>query len=111
MPVWGMNEIAQIELSAAKRAELEADLAKRNSLQKRVWRASIVLLTADRQGIAEIIRRTGKAKTDIWRWQKRFGPAQRHGVHCGKSNCLTSDVGHSLHPHDRVTSLVLRKPT
>jgi transposase len=42
-----------------------------------VWRARIILLTADGLGTAEIIRRTGKAKPTIWRWQERF---MREGV-------------------------------
>jgi transposase len=73
MRIWGMHERTQIELSSAHRAELEAAVANRNSPQKHVWRAKIVLLTADGHGTAEIMRRTGKAKTVIWRWQERFG--------------------------------------
>src|SRR5262245_8115624 len=72
MRVWGMHERTLIELSSAARAELEAVVANRNSPQKHVWRAKIVLLTADGYGSAEIMRRTGKAKTVIWRWQERF---------------------------------------
>jgi hypothetical protein len=68
-----MHERTRIELSRADRAELEAVIANRNSPQKHVWRAKIVLLTADDHGTAEIMRRTGKAKTVIWRWQERFG--------------------------------------
>ena len=48
-------------------------MANRNSPQKHVWRAKIVLLTADAHGTADIMRATGKAKTVIWRWQERFG--------------------------------------
>jgi transposase len=59
-------------LSAADRRELEAVVANRNSPQKHVWRAKIVLLTADGRGTAEIMQATGKAKTVIWRWQERF---------------------------------------
>jgi transposase len=73
MRVWGMHERAEIELSAADWAKLTAVVANRNSPQKHVWRAKIVLLTADGHGTAEIMRRTGKAKTVIWRWQERFG--------------------------------------
>jgi transposase len=62
-----------IQLSAADRRELEAVAANRNSPQKHVWRAKIVLLTADDHGTTEIMRATGKAKTVIWRWQERFG--------------------------------------
>jgi hypothetical protein len=46
-------------------------VANRNSPQKHVWRAKIVLLTADAHGTADIMRATGKAKTVIWRWQER----------------------------------------
>jgi transposase len=73
MRVWGMHERAQITLNAPDRSALEAVVTNRNSPQKHVWRAKIILLTADGHGTTEIMRRTGKAKTDIWRWQKRFG--------------------------------------
>jgi transposase len=68
-----MRERTNIQLSATDRNELESVVANRNSPQKHVWRAKIVLLTADGHGTAEIIRATGKAKTVIWRWQERFG--------------------------------------
>jgi transposase len=68
-----MHERTNIRLSAAERSELEAVVANRNSPQKHVWRAKIVLLTADAHGTAAIMRATGKAKTVIWRWQERFG--------------------------------------
>jgi transposase len=68
-----MHERTNIRLSAADRSELEAVVANRNSPQKHVWRAKIVLLTADGHGTADIMRATGKAKTVIWRWQERFG--------------------------------------
>jgi transposase len=68
-----MHERTHIVMGAAERAELEAVVGNRNSPQKHVWRARIVLLTADGHGTAEIMRRTGKAKTVIWRWQERFG--------------------------------------
>src|SRR5262245_11776763 len=68
-----MHERTNIQLSAADRKKLESVVANRNSPQKHVWRAKIVLLTADGHGTAEIMRATGKAKTVIWRWQERFG--------------------------------------
>ena len=61
-----------IRLSAADRSELATVAANRNSPQKHVWRAKIVLLTADGHGTADIMRATGKAKTVIWRWQERL---------------------------------------
>src|SRR3974377_1782543 len=65
------------EVTAADRTRLEAIAADRNSPQKHVWRTSIVLLTGASCGTAEIMRRTGKAKTCVWRWQERF---MREGV-------------------------------
>src|SRR3974390_231452 len=67
-----MHERRNIRLSAAERRKLGAVVANRNSPQKHVWRAKIVLLTADGRGTAEIMQATGKAKTVIWRWQERF---------------------------------------
>ncbi|MGA8612237.1 MAG: IS630 family transposase, partial [Xanthobacteraceae bacterium] len=64
-----MHERRKIRLNAADRSELEAVVANRNSPQKHVWRAKIVLLTAAGRGTAEITQATGKAKTVIWRWQ------------------------------------------
>src|SRR6266403_2749842 len=67
-----MHERTNIHLSRSERSSLEAVVANRNSPQKHVWRAQIVLLTADGRGTAEIMQATGKAKTVIWRWQQRF---------------------------------------
>ena len=67
-----MREPCCLWLSAADRARLAAIAADRNSPQKHVWRARIVLLTADRLGTVEIMRRTGKAKASVWRWQARY---------------------------------------
>jgi hypothetical protein len=47
-------------------------VADRNRPQRHVWRARIVLLTADQVGTAGIERQTGKDKTCVWRWQERF---------------------------------------
>src|SRR3712207_747574 len=65
------------DLSAADRARLKAVVADRNTPQKHVWRARIVLATADGCGTAEIMRRSGKSKPCVWRWQERF---MREGV-------------------------------
>ena len=67
-----MHERTNICLNAVARKTLEAVVANRNSPQKYVWRAKIILLTAKGHGTVEIIRATGKAKTVIWRWQERF---------------------------------------
>jgi transposase len=67
-----MREGIKVEVSAADRARLEAVAADRNSPQKHVWRARIVLATADGLGTGEIMRRTGVSKPCVWRWQDRF---------------------------------------
>jgi len=67
-----MREGITIEMSDADRTRLAAIVADRNSPQKHVWRAQIVLLTADGVGTNAIMRRTGKSKVTIWRWQERF---------------------------------------
>jgi hypothetical protein len=61
-----------LRLTPADRVRLQAVVSGRNSPQKHVWRAEIVLLTADGCGTNDIMRRAGKAKTAVWRWQERF---------------------------------------
>ena len=67
-----MREGITVQVSDADRTRLVAIVADRNSPQKHVWRAQIVLLTADGVGTNAIMRRTGKSKVTIWRWQERF---------------------------------------
>ena len=61
-----------IDIDPSDRVHLSAVVAGRNSPQKHVWRARIVLLSAEGRGTAEIMRLTGKSKTCVWRWQERF---------------------------------------
>ena len=67
-----MRKGIEIEVSAADRARLEGIVADRNSPQKHVWRARILLATADGCGTAEVMRRAGVSKPSVWRWQERF---------------------------------------
>ena len=59
-------------LGPANRAELEALIANRNTARKLVWRAEIVLATADGCGTVEIMRRAKTSKPTVWRWQARY---------------------------------------
>jgi transposase len=61
-----------IHVSRSNRARLEAIIADRNSSSKAVWRAEIVLATADGLGTNAIMKRTGKSKPCVWRWQERY---------------------------------------
>src|SRR6478736_4993688 len=72
MRVWRMRTGISITLKPADRRRLKALARDRNSPHKHVWRAEIVLLSADGVGTNEIMRRTGKSKTCVWRWQERF---------------------------------------
>ena len=54
------------------RRRLEAIVADRGAPQKHVWRANIIVATAEGCGTAEIMRRSGKAKPVVWTWQARF---------------------------------------
>jgi transposase len=67
-----MREPICIYLSPANRARLEKLLADRNTPRKVIWRADIVLATADGLGTMAIMRRTGKSKPCVWRWQERY---------------------------------------
>src|SRR5215470_4299290 len=61
-----------VNVTPADRRRLEAIVADRSAPQKHVWRANIILATADGCGTAEIMRRSGKSKPVVWRWQARF---------------------------------------
>jgi len=60
--------IVVVDVSAADQARLEAIVADRNSRQKHVWRARIILATAEGCGTAEIMRRARVSKPCVWRW-------------------------------------------
>src|SRR5205823_1558706 len=61
-----------VNVTRADRHRLEAIISDRSAPQKHVWRANISLATADGCGTAEIMRRSGKSKPVVWRWQARF---------------------------------------
>jgi hypothetical protein len=62
-----MRKDVIVDVSAVDLARLETIVTDRNSPQKHVWRARIMLLTHDGLGNVEIMRRTGKSKTCVWR--------------------------------------------
>ena len=69
-----------VDLNPTDRKRLRAIVDDRSSLQKHVWRAKIVLLTADGLGTVEIMRAAGVSKTAVWRWQARFMEAGVEGL-------------------------------
>jgi hypothetical protein len=58
-----------ISLSPSDRARLVEIAADRNSPQKQVWRAQIVLLSTGGVGTNTIMRTTSTSKTCVWRWR------------------------------------------
>ena len=80
MRVCGMRPGIIVTLSSADRRRLAVIVGDRNAPQKHVWRARIVLLSADGMGTNEIMRRTGKSKTCVWRWQEGFAEAGVDGL-------------------------------
>src|SRR6202171_1015409 len=75
-----MRKGIEVRLGPGDRERLEGVIGSRNSPQKHVWRARIVLLSADEVGTMAIQRQTGKGKPTIWRWQARFMAEGGDGV-------------------------------
>src|SRR3982751_1591808 len=75
-----MRRAPTIDLTETDRLALSAIVTDRNSPQKHVWRARIVLLTAEGCGTMELTCRTGTSKTSVWRWQERFLAAGGPGL-------------------------------
>ena len=76
----GMRTGIFITVSSPDRERLVTLIGNRNSPQKHVWRAKIILLSADGTGTVEIMRQTGKSKTCVWRWQERFAAEGFEGL-------------------------------
>ena len=67
-----MRKGISITVTPADRVRLQSIIRDRNSRQKHVWRARIIVLTADGNGTSALTRAVGKGKTVVWRWQERF---------------------------------------
>jgi transposase len=67
-----MRKGISITVTTQDRVRLDTIIRNRNSPQKHVWRARIIVLTADGAGTTAISRAVGKGKTVVWRWQERF---------------------------------------
>jgi transposase len=98
-----------LTVAPSDRARLIELIRDRNAPQKHVWRAEIVLLSADGLGTVEIMRQTGKSKTCVWRWQERFMDEGFEGLLRDKTRpsripSLSADVA------ERVVALTLADP-
>jgi transposase len=61
-----------VNVTREDRRRLGAIISDRAAPQKHVWRANIILATAEGCGTGEVMRRSGKSKPVVWRWQERF---------------------------------------
>ena len=67
-----MRKIGQISIGAADRERLERLVRDRNTPQKIVWRARIVLLASDGLTAEGIVAAVGKSLLTVRRWRHRF---------------------------------------
>src|SRR5277367_3624197 len=98
-----------VHLSLTDRKRLRTIVEDRNSPQKHVWRARIVLATADGLGTSAIMRTAGVSKTAVWRWQARFMDEGVDGLLRDKTRParvpkLADDVA------ERIVALTLAEP-
>ena len=70
--VCGMRSGISLSVTPADMDRLRALVKDRNAPQRHVWRAQIVVLSAEGVGTNAIMLETGKSKTCVWRWQERF---------------------------------------
>ena len=104
-----MGRSIAVALSATDRSRLQALVVNRNTPQKHVWRARIVLLLADETSAREVQRRTGASQPTIRRWRERFRAAGVDGLLRDK----TRPPGKPLLPADtirRVVEMTLHQP-
>ncbi len=80
-----MRSERSISVTPADRKQLEAIVSRRTAPQKHVWRARIVMMTAEGLGTNAIVRATGKSKKTVWRWQARFAETGVAGLLADKT--------------------------
>jgi transposase len=109
MRVWRMRTGISFTVSPIDRQRLIALIRDRNAPQKHVWRAEIILLSADGVGTGEIMRQTGKSKTCVWRWQERFAAEGFEGLLHDKTRpSRIPPLGPEI--SERVVALTLANP-
>ena len=98
-----------VHLSPTDRKRLRSMVDDRNSLRKHIWRARIVMTTADGVGTLETMRTAGVSNTAVWRWQARFMDEGVEGLLRDKTR-PPGTPGPPLDMADRVVALTLRDP-
>ena len=67
-----MAQTVSILLFPEDRALLAAVVGDRNSPQKHVQRAQIILHSAEKRSVLDVGRRSGVSRPAVWRWQRRY---------------------------------------
>jgi transposase len=67
-----MSKLERIVIGVSERDRLEKLVRDRNTAQKVVWRARIVLLAAEGLKASAIAAATGKSQLTVRRWRRRF---------------------------------------
>ena len=75
-----MGKIERIEVPAADRDRLESLVRDRNTPQKVVWRARIVLLAGEGLRATEVAARVGTSVLTVRRWRRRYAQAGVEGL-------------------------------
>jgi transposase len=75
-----MGKIERIQLPPGDRERLEKLVRDRNTPQKVVWRARIVLMAGDGVGAVAVARQVGKSVPSVRRWRRRYASAGVEGV-------------------------------
>ncbi|MPR06696.1 helix-turn-helix domain-containing protein [Microvirga tunisiensis] len=75
-----MGKIERIEVPAADRDRLESLVGDRNTSQKVVWRARIVLLAGEGLRATEVAGRVGTSTLTVRRWRRRYAQAGVDGL-------------------------------
>jgi transposase len=104
-----MRSGISLSVTAADMDRLRALVRDRNAPQKLVWRAQIVVLSAEGVGANAIMLETGKSKTCVWRWQERFAVEGFEGLLRDKTRPsripkLSSDIA------ERIVALTMEAP-
>src|SRR5271165_7119585 len=92
-----MDTDERLWLSPEERVQVEGWVADRNTPQKLVWRARIVLMWADRASLASIVRTLGKTKKTAYRWRDRYlgqgvDGLARDGSRPGRKKPLSAEI-------------------
>jgi transposase len=75
-----MGKIERIEVPCADRERLEQLVRDRNTPQKVVWRARIVLLAGEGLRATEVAARVGTSVLTVRRWRRRYAQAGVEGL-------------------------------